>query len=120
MNKQATAAKRPPKVDETLARNLGANVYRARVMLTPFPSRQALEAASGVSEETIRKIEDSRDPSKPAHFPELEKVARLAAGLRRLGATISAPELFATPSKPTGPPRHLSVVPGTGDALPRR
>lgn len=112
--------RKPRGFEDTLARNLGANLYRYRVMILPRPSRKALEVASGVSEETIRKIEASRDPSQPPHFPELEKVERLAMGLRRLGVDVSSPDLFATPSKTTGDRSHLTVVRPTGEALPTR
>lgn len=101
-----------------LARNLGANVYRFRVLIVPKPSQQALARVAQLADETVRKVENSRDPAYEAYNASLEVVEKLAAGLAKLGATVDAIDLMATPSKPTGRPRHLSVVPTTGEALP--
>jgi hypothetical protein len=116
-----SAKQRRVSFDDTAARNLGTNVFRYRMQIVPYQSRERLADATkgAVSEETLRKIEDSRDPSKPAHWPELKKVEHLAMGLRRLGVDVTAIDLFNTPSKPTGQVRHLWSVPKVGDDLPR-
>lgn len=115
----ATATKNKALETGMLARNLGANVYRYRVMLVPKPSQQALARISGLADETLRHVEDSRDPSKPPYNASLAVIEKLAAGLQSLGVNASAHDLLATPSKPTGRRDHLRVVPGTGDALPK-
>lgn len=126
----ATQQRRPKfYIDETLARNLGANVYRHRMMILPYMSvenfaelarKQGQKIGVKVSKETIRGIQHSRDPSKPAHFPGLKTVEVVAATFRILGVDVTASDLFATPSKPTGQPRHLWAVPRSGEALPVR
>lgn len=118
----ATATKKQSVEQGALARNLGANVYRFRVLIVPKPSQQALARISGLADETVRKVENSRDPSYPAYNASLEVVEKLARGFAKLGVEVPAHDLLqsATPSKPTGQPRHLSVVRQTGDALPTR
>lgn len=108
----------PRKMDEErrpAVANVGANVYRLRVLRIPKLSQEDLHERSGVATETIRLLEQSRDQAKPQLNPRLETLDRLAAAL-----DVSVADLTATPSKPTGQPRHLRVIPGTGDALPRR
>jgi hypothetical protein len=64
------------KATEVLARNLGANVYRHRVLIVPKPSQQALARAAGLADETIRNIENSRNPDYPPYNASLEVVNR--------------------------------------------
>lgn len=113
-----TAAKKKDAEHGILARNLGTNVYRYRVMIVPKPSQQALARMAGVADETLRHVENSRNPAYPPYNASLKVIEQLAIGLRRLGADVTASDLLAMPSKPTGQPRHLRVIPGTGDALP--
>ena len=96
---------------------VGANVYRLRVLRVPKLSQEALHERSGVAVETIRLLEQSRDLSKPQLNPQLDTIDRLAAGLGVEPATLFQ---SATPSKPTGQPRHLRSVPDTGGALPAK
>jgi DNA-binding XRE family transcriptional regulator len=103
-----------------LARNLGTNTYRFRVLVVPKPSQQALARFSGLADETVRKVENSRDPAQPAYNASLEVAEKLATGFTKLGVNVTAIDLLATPSKATGRRDHLSVVPSTGEALPLR
>jgi hypothetical protein len=93
------APKRPRnEADIPLARALGANVYEFRVMLLPRPGQEAFAAAAGVSPETVRQIEDSRDPERPAKNTSLETVEKLVDGFRKLGLDIQATDLFKSPT----------------------
>jgi transcriptional regulator with XRE-family HTH domain len=94
---------------------VGANVYRLRVLRVPKLSQEDLHERSGVATETIRLLEQSRDQAKPPLNPRLSTLDKLAAAL-----DVTVNDLTATPSKPTGEPRHLSIVPDTGGALPIR
>lgn len=112
----STATLAPP-----MARTLGQNVYRLRVMLLPRPGQEDFAKVAGIAPETLRQIEDSRDPAKPAKNTRLSTVERLAEGFRTYGLEMDAVALLtATPSKPTGQPRHLRSVPHTGEALSPR
>jgi len=109
----------PRKVKERRAPStttVGANVYRLRVLQLPKLSQEGLAARSGISVETIRLLEQSRDGDKPQLNPRLDTLDRLAQALDVEPYILLTP----TPSKTTGQPRHLSLVGGTGDALPQR
>jgi transcriptional regulator with XRE-family HTH domain len=59
---QATPEERPP-----LAQIVGANVYRLRVLKIPVWSRDKLATLSGLDRETIRRLEEARDPGKDSN-----------------------------------------------------
>lgn len=115
----ATAARKTRKRQAPSTTILGANVYRLRVLQIPKLSQEALATISGVSVETIRLVEQGRDPSKPQLSPHLETLDKIAAALGTDTATL----LTATPSKPSGQrdhsQRHLRSVPEVGAALPK-
>jgi transcriptional regulator with XRE-family HTH domain len=112
-------AARPRKLRQTATPTttiVGENVYRLRVMKAPAWSRRKLEALSGVSEETIRLLEKNRIPDAEQLSPHLDTIDKLATAFE-----VEPDSLYrATPSKSTGQPRHLSVVPETGEALPAK
>jgi DNA-binding XRE family transcriptional regulator len=58
---------------------VGDNVYRHRVLRTPKMSQLALSKASGVSLETIRKLEQNREPHRDQLSPHLDTLDKLAA-----------------------------------------
>ena len=109
---------RPPGLPPTTV-ILGDNVYRLRVLKNPKWSQGRLAAESGVSVETIRLLEMNRDPHREQQLsPHHDTVDKIAAALGVEPSKLY--EYWTTPSKPTGQPRHLSLVPKTGDALPVR
>jgi transcriptional regulator with XRE-family HTH domain len=64
-----------------LATIVAANVYRLRVLKVPKWSQGKLATLSGLSRETIRVIEDGRDPDKEANNLRLDTLEALANAL---------------------------------------
>jgi DNA-binding Xre family transcriptional regulator len=56
---QSPETERPP-----LATIVGANVYRLRVLKIPVWSREKLATLAGLNKDTIRVIEEARDPER--------------------------------------------------------
>jgi transcriptional regulator with XRE-family HTH domain len=100
---------------------LGANVYRLRVLRVPRIAQETVAERAGIAQETVRQIEQSRDPAKPQLNPRLDTIEKLAEALEVDPADL----LTRTPSKPTGQRRRrthtvpLTVVPGSGGDRPR-
>jgi hypothetical protein len=113
------AHKKMPEVG-ILGRNVARNLYRYRKQVYPPLSVKRLAVLAGMpgSDSGIEAIERAQDPSIDPPNPTLKTIEKLAYGLQQAGVDVSAADLFATPSKPTGRRDHLRVVPATGDALP--
>lgn len=60
---------------------VGANVYRLRVLRVPKWSQKDLAEAAHVSDETVRLLEQGRDPSRKGLATGLDTVDALAKAL---------------------------------------
>lgn len=119
--KRPVARRKKPEVG-ILGRNLSRNLYRYRKQIYPPVSTKQLAVLAGIpgSDSGIEKIEAGQDPNADLPNPTLKTLEHLVFGLRQAGVDVTVADLLATPSYPTGRPRHLSLVGDTGDALPAR
>lgn len=92
---------------------LGTNVYRLRVMKLPKMSQGDLADRAGLSEETVRLLEQGRDPSRKGLSVRLDTIDAIADALE-----VDPAELLrwddATRVFLTGNPPSLELVQGGG------
>jgi DNA-binding Xre family transcriptional regulator len=111
---QAEPAERPA-IEVIVA----ANVYRLRRMKDPAWSQERLARGAGLSRETIRLIEDARDPGKSTNAMRIDTLAVIADALSVEPAELLRYDPEATRVYLQGGSPPLEVVIGQGRSQPR-